>query len=55
MNMAGEKQTSELTPHLSFLKQAIPLINKTFFFFWSFVFRAAPAAYGGSQARGPRA
>ena len=24
-----------------------------FFFFFVFVFRAAPAAYGGSQARGP--
>ena len=23
------------------------------FFFFSFLFRAAPAAYGGSQARGP--
>ena len=24
-----------------------------FFFFWSFFFRAAPVAYGGSQAMGP--
>ena len=43
--------------HLDDLSQGIhpPNYQNTFFFFfWSFCLsRAAPAAYGGSQARGP--
>ena len=36
--------------HVSLLCQLYPLFF--FFFFWSFVFRATPVAYGGFQARG---
>ena len=43
------------TPELAFLISSILSPGNSFFsfFFFFFLFRAAPTAYGGSQARGP--